>query len=620
MSDCYFTSLGGTQFNYPQGRRASQVQIIDDFSWNKGNHNLKFGMNVRQNDITTITPYRNQIGNLQLFSTTSFFNGDADRLSQRFTTITSAPMRYYSLGLYAQDEWRVNRKLTLTLALRADRNTNEECKSNCFSRYPGGFDTIAHTATTPYNASILTGQSQAYESMQSVIFLPRVGVNYNLYDKTIIRGGFGMFSDLYPGLMAERFASNAPFTASFNTPAGPMAPGVTGSVWNAAAVSNSALVNGFNSGQTLAQIQAAARAAGGVFRAPTFSASNTNMYYPVYMKWNVEFEQQFGQNSVFSLNYVGTHGYNEVLVNPDYNTACAPANCPSGMPGLPTVRPDLRFSTLTQVTNSGFSNYNGLTTSFNQRFFKGFSGQISYTWSHSLDTVSNGGLNAYSLIGTGDSFLFQIDPTNLRYLNYGPSDYDFRNLLNGQYTWSLPFKSENKAANFFVSGWQYSGVLHWRSGQPYSVYDAAWPGLFSGGASSVVLGTFTGGATLSCGYPGQDINNPHLCQDVNSWMPSGTETTWGNLKRNSFRGPSYFDWDMTVTKSFKATERFQFTVGVNVFNVFNHPNFGNPDADISSGTFGQITSTVTPASSPYGNFQGAAVSGRVIQTVARFSF
>lgn len=620
LADCYFTSLGGTQFNYPQGRRVSQAQIIDDFSWSKGNHNFKFGGNVRQNDITSITPYRNQIGNLQLFSTTSLFDGNADRLSQRFTSITSAPMQYYSLGLYAQDEWRASRKLTLTLALRADRNTNEECKSNCFSRFEGSFLDVNHSVTTPYNQSILTGQSKAFNSMQKVIFEPRVGVNYNLYQNTVIRGGFGMFSDLYPGLMAERFAANAPFTASFNTPAGPMTPGVANSVWNAAAVSNAALVNGYNTGQTLAQIQAAAAAAGGVFSAPTFSSSNTSMYYPVYMKWNVEVEQQFGPNSVLSLNYVGTHGTNEILVNPNYNTACSLANCPGGMPGLPVIQPDLRFSTLTQVTNNGFSNYNGLTTSFNQRFYKGFSGQISYTWSHSLDTVSNGGLNAYSFIGTGDSFLFQIDPTSLRGLNYGASDYDFRNLLSGSYTWTLPFKSESKVANIFVSGWTYSGVLHWRSGQPYSVFDGAWPGILSGGASSVVLGTFTGGPIQSCGSPGQNINSPNLCQNVNNWMASGTETSWGNLKRNSFRGPSYFDWDMTVTKAFKVTEHAQFTVGVNAFNVFNHPNFGNPDADISSGTFGQILSTVTPASSPYGNFQGAAVSGRVIQTVAKFQF
>jgi hypothetical protein len=142
-----------------------------------------------------------------------------------------------------------------------------------------------------------------------------------------------------------------------------------------------------------------------------------------------------------------------------------------------------------------------------------------------------------------------------------------------------------------------------------------------GNPGNTVLGTWVGGIPFaSCGYPGLNSASPHLCQNVNNWLPSGTQTGWGNTKRNAFRGPSYFDWDMTVTKAFKLTERMQLTLGMNFYNIFNHANFGNPDGDLSSPTFGQILSTVTPASSPYGNFQGAAVSGRVIQTVAKFNF
>ena len=77
---------------------------------------------------------------------------------------------------------------------------------------------------------------------------------------------------------------------------------------------------------------------------------------------------------------------------------------------------------------------------------------------------------------------------------------------------------------------------------------------------------------------------------------------------------------MTVTKAFKLTKRVSFAAGMNFYNLLNHANFGNPDGDVSSRTFGQILSTVTPPSSPYGNFQGAAVSGRIIQTVAKISF
>jgi hypothetical protein len=605
-----FNNMGGTMYSYPQGRNVSQGQVIDDLSWTKGNHNLKFGVNFRQNDITDFTPYRNTTGRLEVFSMTSFFNGIADRLSQRFENANSAPLQYYSLGMYAQDEWRVKPKLTLTLALRADRNSNEACRSNCFSRFYGGsFLGVDHSVDTPYNQIIQTHQYHGFPNAQAIIFQPRFGLNYQLLNQTVLRGGFGMFSDLYPGQLSERFVANAPYVASFNVDGLAIAPGVPGSAFTTASQSYQALVAGFNAGQSFAQIR---QSTGGIFTAPTFSASNNNLSYPVYMKWNFEVEQGFGANSILSLNYVGTHGYNEFLVNPDYNTACG-SLCPFG--GLPLKRPSLAFNSVTQVTNAGWSNYNGVTVSFRQNVFKGFSGQIAYTWAHSLDTISNGGLEPYSTINLSDSLMFQINPNSVRALNYGNSDYDFRHLLNGSYTWQLPFKSSNQAANFLVAGWQYSGVLHWRSGQPYSVYSTSPQSQLSGGASSLVLGTFLSGAIPGCGSPGP-ITNPYQCLSPGQF----TISDWGNVARNSFHGPSYFDWDMTVTKGFKITEHTQLQVGVNAYNVFNHPNFANPDGNLANGTFGQILQTVTPASSPYGNFQGAAVSGRVIQTVAKFNF
>lgn len=106
------------------------------------------------------------------------------------------------------------------------------------------------------------------------------------------------------------------------------------------------------------------------------------------------------------------------------------------------------------------------------------------------------------------------------------------------------------------------------------------------------------------------------------FVASGSQTNFGNLPRNSFRGPHYFNADLSLQKDVKLTERFVFTLGANAFNVLNHPNFANPDADISNAgsTFGQIQSTVTPPNSPYGNFQGAAVSGRVLQVDLKFKF
>jgi hypothetical protein len=95
---------------------------------------------------------------------------------------------------------------------------------------------------------------------------------------------------------------------------------------------------------------------------------------------------------------------------------------------------------------------------------------------------------------------------------------------------------------------------------------------------------------------------------------------FGNIPRNAFRGPGYFDSDVNVNRTFAIKERYKLIVGMYFFNILNHPNFDLPINSYSSGEFGKITSTVSPPSSAYGSFQGSAVSGRVIQTQVKFSF
>jgi hypothetical protein len=100
----------------------------------------------------------------------------------------------------------------------------------------------------------------------------------------------------------------------------------------------------------------------------------------------------------------------------------------------------------------------------------------------------------------------------------------------------------------------------------------------------------------------------------------GSETNFGNIPRNTFRGPHYFNSDFSILKNIPITERVSFGIGANAYNVFNHPNFANPVSDISSGQFGTIQSTVVPPTSPYGSFVGSAVSGRLLQLHARVTF
>lgn len=623
----HLTNMGGTDYNYPQGRNVAQYQIVDDFSWTKGAHGIKFGVNFRRNDIASFAAGPLTSGEVIIRDLTDFYKGaiepgSTSQLSQRFASANDLPIAYYSLGLYLQDEWKVTSRLKLTIALRADRNSDEVCQKNCFNELVSPFAQLNHTSTNPYNAAVKTGVHQAFPNLEKAAFGPRAGFAYSPNSKgdLVISGGLGLFSDLYPGELADRFIRNLPGVASFTiknpstaTAGMVIQPGLAGGVFADAAASNATLRSQFASGGTLQSIQAALAPV--PFSAPNFSSVQTNISNPKYAEWNLKIEKAIGSRTAVYLNYVGNHGYDEFVVNQDMNAYCL-APCPFGSVTA-TAAPDARFSVVNELGNAGWSNYNGVTASLVRRFSAGFQGSLNYTYSHSLDTVSNGGLLPYSFAGDGDTFLAQIDPNNLRRLNYGNSDYDFRQTLTANYLYQLPLKSSHRGLDYLIGGWSVSGTFFFRTGQPFSVFDSTGPSTYLGNASSgVVLADYLSGPRTCAG--------PVNCLNVNAsgFVASGSQTDFGNLPRNSFRGPHYFNSDLSLQKDIKLTERYVFTLGANAFNVLNHPNFANPDADISNAgsTFGQSQSAVTPPNSPYGNFQGAAVSGRVLQVALKFKF
>jgi hypothetical protein len=273
------------------------------------------------------------------------------------------------------------------------------------------------------------------------------------------------------------------------------------------------------------------------------------------------------------------------------------------------------------LRNTGISNYHGLTASVTRKFTYGFQGSFNYTWSHALDEESNGGVLPYSLV---DSFEVQFDPNNLRRLNYSNADYDVRHNVSANYVWELPYKSASRGWNYLVGGWALSGTFFARSGLPFSVFNSGVAGAAVGGVNNFVSGT-----GLAVFIPGSKIttcDSPNTaCMTTADFLNNTDQTkanSLGNLPRNSFRGPGYFNTDMSVNKNFAITERVTFRFGVNAFNILNHANFANPGAggDIHSGVLGKIQNTVTPPTSPYGAFVGSAVSGRMLQLSGKIIF
>jgi hypothetical protein len=594
---------------FPQGRNVTQWQLVDDLSVERGKHTFKMGVNFRRDDVSDFTASEGSFPAIQS-SMLDFANGSADVIQQNFAIHNSQPLAFYSVGFYFQDEFKVNSKLKLTLALRADRNSGGACQSDCVSRGTVPFDQLSHDPTIPFNQMVTTGISQILPDVERVVFQPRVGFAWSpAGEKTVIRGGVGLFSDLYPGQILDQFTTNFPQVTSFSL-AGLGSIDASSNPNSAAALvaqCNTAFQNNFNSGGTAAGFLSAAPAG---CATPNLNDVVAQLKNPKYIEWNLMVQHELGKRTVVSVNYVGNHGYDELLENPYLNSF--------GFGGLPSSAADSRVQNVLQLTNNGRSNYNGVTAAVKQQLGHGFSGQFSYTFSHTLDNVSNGGIDPYSV---NDSLLNQISPFSPTSLNYSNSDYDVRHSLNASYVWDLPVKFQNRALDTIAGGWTVSGTFFYRTGLPFSVVDGTTMGMLQSAGTNLqnvtVLGQPVSTVPVTCG--GASVNTP--CFSESQFASGSGVTTFGMIPRNSFRGPGFFNTDLGLKKTFHFHERLAFTVGANAYNVLNHVNYANPISNLASGSnFGSIVSAVQPPTSPYGAFAAAATDARILQVMGKITF
>jgi hypothetical protein len=668
----FYTPGGATDYtDWPEGRNVSQYQISDDFAWQKGHHDLKFGVSFRRDDVTDYTPgaFFATIP-LATFSTeASFLAGSADTFEQAFASRPTEPIAVYTLGLYAQDEWAVRPDFKLTLSLRAEHNSNPICVTNCFSRLANQFSLTSHDPAQPYNQAITSGLHNALPNYQNIAWEPRIGFAWQPFgnSKTVIRGGGGIFADAFPADLATFFDSNSPVRNTFVIPGGytappgtavtcsgtacalpgavgsPIAPGVAGDEASIAAASNAAFVTGFKSGLNVGQIESVAPA----FTPPSIVNSVHKIKYPTYDEWNLEVEHALTNKMSFALNYVGNHGSDLAVFNSGLNafcnssttqtpfesslTPCTSALGISSFTGLPTAPPDPRFSAVAEVGNPGVSNYNGFIASFTRNIATNFQVQTSFTWSHALDDISNGGFLFFNF-DTNTSILSPQDPYNFKKYNYGNADYDSRKQFNLAYSYSTPkFHGLMDA----LANWTVSGVLFFRTGLPFTAID---------GTNTGLLGSYnyTPPPTIDIDLFSNDSVGPLACNSSNHYnyanpaattacmsaadFPSaigpGGVGAFGAQRRNQIYGPNFFDTDLTVMKNFRVPhwESAQFQVGAQAFNILNHPNFDQPQGNIDSSTFGYSTATVGAPTSIFGSFLGANDSPRALQIRAQLTF
>src|SRR5450755_800940 len=623
-----FTGFNGI-YEFPQGRNITQYQFIDDFSYTFGNHNLKFGENFRRYDVSDHNFTFNEPAVYFGYTENGlqqYADGRAFQYRQSDNLSTDVPIALWGLGLYAQDEWRVRPNFKLTIALRAEHNSNPVCQTNCFSEFKAPFaslaSTVAGNGSVPYSADIATGLHSAYPGVDTIDWSPRLGFSYSpgTSGKTIISGGAGMFYDNAPAGLVDNLNSDPPSTVAIRVrPAGgvlPFDPAGGAATYAASAQS-------FNLNKSFNQISTELKGLGSIFAAPSFNYFNGTIHSPVYQEWNLQIQRDLGKSYALILAYNGNHGIKIPYTN-TWGNAYDPEAF--GLPGAlyPTAGaiaqgapPNPSYGTVTEVQSGAVSNYNGATVTVRRHLSHGLTFDLNYTWSHGLDDVSNGGVFA---INTNTAIGTQISPYGLRQGNYGNSDYDIRHSLTGDWVYSPAYRLGNHFANSVFGGWQWSGKTFLRSGMPFTVTDNNWTGAITN-TDAPILAYPTGPYTNSCGASA--VNTP--CLNANSFVQSasGAFTNYPGISpqsRNQFRGPGYFDVDMQLYKTFRIAERVTFGLGAQAFNVLNHPNYAVPDSGFGDATFGKVLQMAGTPTSPYGNFLGFDSAPRLVQVTGKITF
>lgn len=616
--------------SFPQGRNVSQYQFIDDFTHIVGNHNLKFGVNFRRYDVSDHNFFFNSpvvYFGYVASGMQEMVDGLAYQYRMTLNTSSDVPVAMWGIGLYGQDEWKVKPNFTLTAGLRVERNSNPVCQFNCFANFKGPWSGLASVTSSdpgsvPYSSDIASGLHQAYPGVDGAVVSPRIGLSWSpgKSSKTVISGGFAIFYDNPAAGMVDDLLGNPPVSVAIRvrptTGTLPFDPAGGAATWAASAAA-------FNIQKTYSEIASQLKALGSLFSAPAITALVGTIHAPEWKEWNIQIQRQVTNSVVVLANYVGNSGTRIPYTNSWLN-AYDPYGLYPGVPGIVEgSAPVPNYGEVSTVQSGAISNYNALNLTVRKQFSHSFSALFNYSWSHNLDEVSNGGLFTY-----GDSLLGQINPTSLRTDNYGNSDYDIRHNFNAEWVVNPAPHFNSRFLQGLLSGWQYSGKWFWRSGLPFSIGDSNVSGyIFNGGGS--VLATPIGGNGQASGCGSANIASVNgtgtPCLNASAFLNTGAAsfsnfTAWSPQTRNQYHGPHFFDIDMALYKTFRFGENRNIGIGVQAFNVFNHPNFGNPDSGFGDSTFGLIQGTVNAPTSPYGSFLGFDSSVRVVQLSAKLQF
>jgi hypothetical protein len=637
-----FSTVGGLDGLWPQGRTAARFQVNDDVTWTTGPHEWRFGESIRW---LRIDDYDFGEGTTPVVTYTTlpqFIYGVASTATRAFPAAPVTPFRVANIDVFAQDSVKLSDRTTWTIGLRTAWITNPSNPTSTLSRLDASFDQITHDVNQPISAVMATNQSRVLDGRPGAIWQPRTSIAWQVRPRTLLRAGFGVFGDLLPaGSLIDALAANPPFVNTFQGgllgQAGGVAfaPGVANSAVDATVAANQAFVTGFRNGELSC---ASAQANPGACLPPVNAVALPpgGLAVPYYLQWSAGLEREFPNRMTIRAQYVGTRGYDltyQVHVN-GYQTVCEGCFAP-----YPYDKPpDPRFGDVDQVMSNATSRYNGLQLTFQRRAAAGLSWIVNYTLSHAQDEVSNGGFLPFSAGG-----LLSPLPGELA-RNWGDADYDVRHNVSATYTYELPLHTARPWLAALVNGWQLSQTFFWHTGGPFTVtsapYTANGKGIINGGGAqfaSLVPGVpeytttpisgVTPAGTLQYLNPNAFVSTVDPSTGACYGGDSPATCQFGDLGRNTLRGPQFFTSDLYLTKRIAASKRTTLRGELQVFNLFNRPNFalptsvaGIPGESSTQTGFGALTATTSEPTGLLGVGLGGDNSPRMIAVQLKLGF
>jgi hypothetical protein len=560
-------------------------QVADDFTWIRGRHQVAVGFDGRKDQFNS---YNNQQSNGQFtFNGSTSGDGLADLLIGRFSGLTdgnviSDYLRQTVIGAYAQDAFHVSRTFTINFGVRYEPflpSYDKYGRGNQFSwplflagwhsseypQAPAGLIFSGDKAQDPYG--------KAFTASHKNLWSPRLGLVWDPKGdgRQTLRAAFNLMHDTPELFYPERWTTNAPYVSSITLTTGQFANpfasytlnGVTGDPFP---------------GNLVFPTQGA------------YISEPPNMQPQYMMQWNLSYQRQVGSDWLLQANYLG-NATRHIWGSTDVNYAVG------SIPGASTSNTNNRrltylanptngqyYGDIQQTDDGGNAEFHGLFLSAQKRLSHNFTIQLNYNWSHCV--------SSWDFAGELAGVIYQ-NPLNRATGERGNCGFDHRESFSTSMVATSPGIGEH-VARAITKDWQVAPLISFVTGNPIQLSD--------------------GGKDISLSGQGLDrpeVMNPDavygspktLTEYLNpaAFMCAGSNAActvfsgqFGNLGRNAIYGPGSINWDMAISRKFKMKERWTLYFRADLFNVMNHANWSNPTTNVTSGTFGQITTFGAP--------------------------